>query len=233
VLTTTELGHLLPHYLNGAVVETDTNGPYNPLPDVTDASGNQPNLLLLDASGNTIDLDNLPDVHNVVATSKAQSLTIDGATLHANLYLQPVGSGGFLYQVTDNAGTLHVFGQGASLILDDGGNQVVTGKDGGNVFNAESGVLTLKLGGDNNVANVTPPNSSGSLNAIISGLNATDVVNFNLPQVDYSITKTTDTAGHKITEITGSAGGGFNETVTMNGWHVATTFAGDPTIHYI
>ena len=62
VLTTTELGHLLPHYLNGAVVETDTGGPYNPLPEVADSNGSAPNLLLLDGSGETIDLDNFADV---------------------------------------------------------------------------------------------------------------------------------------------------------------------------
>jgi len=124
------------------------------------------------------------------------------------------------------------------VALDSNGTQTVVVKGGGNGFILETGTIDLKLGGNtivdvyNNYIDIWPL-YAGSLNATITGLKSADLVAFELPQSNYTIQQTTDAAGDKITKIVGSANGGYFASVTMNGWHDAVTFSGDPSIHYI
>jgi hypothetical protein len=60
-------------------------------------------------------------------------------------------------------------------------------------------------------------------------LQATDTIHFDQLLADATITKTTNAAGHHITEVVFSP----TEAITLAGWHDAATFSGDPHIHYI
>jgi hypothetical protein len=270
VLDPTDLTHILNHFSNGAVVETDTNGPYNPLPDVTDASGNQPNLLLLDTAGNLVNFDNFPSVHNVVQENAdlLNHLILDGSGENEHLYLQAGGQNSIDDNMSNNKLTLLDTGNSGVTLNVDATNQTVVAKTGNNIIkiNGDSSDITLKAaggynsiaingdvssatanGGHSNIGIGTVENNmtlhiGGGNNIVgvgiaqqslnITGISSTDIINFTGNQTfpDATITKTTDTAGDKITEISFVGQSGIT---TLNGWHDAVTFAGDPSIHYI
>jgi hypothetical protein len=270
ILNPTDLSHILNHFPNGAIVETDTDGPYNPLPDVTDASGNQPNLLLLDASGNTIDLDNFSSVHNIVQqnTDILNHLILDGTGENEHLYLQPGGQ----YVVDDNmsnnklttldsrnAGvTLNIDATNQTLVAKSGGNIIKVNWDSSNIIldaaggyntidvyggapsvtangghsninlNGNDYDMTLHIGGGTNIVTI----GEGQHTLYITGISSTDMLYFTNDQTFSSaeITEAFDTAGNKITEVSFVGQSGVT---TLNGWHDAVHFAGDPSIHYI
>jgi len=56
ILDASELIKIANHFPNGAIVATDTGGPYSDMTQVPDPSGNDPNLLLLEYSNETVDL---------------------------------------------------------------------------------------------------------------------------------------------------------------------------------
>jgi hypothetical protein len=65
----------------------------------------------------------------------------------------------------------------------------------------------------------------------ITGFQSTDILSLVQTFANSTITKTTNAEGQKITEI--AFAGGFEKPVTINGWHDAVVFLGDPNIHYI
>jgi len=231
------------HIKNGAVVETDTGGPYNPLSEVTDSTGHNPTVLMLDTSGETINFDSFASVHNAVLENGGAAqpqFTLNGSSTE-NIYLQPIpGAGaGHLYLITDNLSTLHVFGSDGAFTLDDGGTHTIVAQGGGNGFNLENGTFTLKLGGDTilpGLGGSTPTANNyvdianfvnGPVTANITGWNATtDVIAFQGIQSDYNIVKTTTATGQHITTVTANQSeGGFAASVTIVGWHDMATFA--------
>src|SRR5215467_7302471 len=76
----------------GAVAETDTGGPYSPLPDVQDTNNNDPSLLLLDNSGNTINLNDFPNLDTVILAGNNSSLHFAGLGNEVTVYSHGTGN---------------------------------------------------------------------------------------------------------------------------------------------
>jgi hypothetical protein len=226
-VSTADLTHILNHNPNGTIVEQDTNGPYSPLPEVLDANGNHPDMLLL----------SYPETIN---TSDFSALkTIVGNQSDMTLYGQ-IG-----LHVYDTNATINDFMYSNTLKLSGAGDTVNVGpvsglgpyletiiaKGGSNTFNITDGEITLKLGSSgHNIINDTAPYSEPNI-LNITGMTSTDILHLSESQIT-NIQTTFNATGGKITELTLSAES-QTETVTMNGWHEAVTIGTDPTIHYI
>jgi hypothetical protein len=240
ILNSRELVKIDNYFPHGAIVETDTGGPYSPLPEVTDSIGNNPTLLLLDNSGDTVNLSSFSahiivlEDNPTVDSSGARNtyLTINGSE-NVKLYLGNLVTPTDVMNVTDNViGKTTLFGSGAVLQLNTSGTQTVVAAAGHNGFSLQGGTIDLKLGSDGNTVYVQ---SNPAVAATVTGLNSTDLVNFDAPLTDYSIVKTTDALGNKITEVTvvGVQTETNHESITLNGWHVASHFSGAASILYI
>jgi hypothetical protein len=126
-VTPTELTNILNHNPNGAVVETVTGGPFNPLPEVLDANGNHPTMLLLYNSD--------PDLSIGIDTSNFPALnTIIG---HGET-------------ITDNSTELDLYGSGLTLNMNSGlvkdwsktmGREIVSTR----VLEMETRYLTMEM----------------------------------------------------------------------------------------
>jgi hypothetical protein len=232
-VSSTELTNILNHHPNGAVVETDTNGPYIPLPEIQDSNGNNPDILLLANSGNLVNFDNFANAHTVILQNNQHGgtdfLTLNGTGENVHLYVDDLSSsGGGNYIITDNMNNnkLVISGFDTTTNVNVAGSQTIVAKDGWNAFNINEGNITLRLGEQLNVGQNDVMLNGG--NTTITGFRDPDTLYFNQPMCDATITKTLDAAGHKITEVSLV---GVN--VMVNGWHDGAIFAGDPSIHYI
>jgi hypothetical protein len=234
-VSSTGLTHILNHFPNGAVVETASNGPYNPVPVSPDSNGINPDMLILTKDQDTLDTSQWSHLNIIDEIPGALGIYSDAIGHNVSVYLDPqyigvVGSNypqvGQIVTVNNLNANTEVFGSNATLDLDSG---TIIAKGGNNTFNLQSSneTIDLRLGNSNN--NIVNVEQQAEQQATIQGLNSTDITNiaFQLSQAIVTFAETVK--GAHITDIALPNG----QNVSLNGWHDAVTFAGDPSIHYI
>ena len=140
-VNSTDLTDILKNHVNGAIVETDTGGPYSSaITQVADSKGHNPGMLLLDFSGETVntnDFSHLSTIIQEVQKPGAEStLTILGSS-NEHIYLQSVPTS-FAPGYTD-----------FDLILNDTGNDHIVGGTGNDIVQLGGGTDTAVLDGSN------------------------------------------------------------------------------------
>jgi hypothetical protein len=232
-LTPTQVAHFEKLYPNGAVIETDTGGPYVPVPQILDANGNAPEILYCTSNSDTVDTSQFSNLHQILLdwTGGDTVLTVEGAS-DEYLYIQPGAPPTFHINDDMSNNKLVISGgnlpNSPSVVQIDAINQTLVDRTGGQTFNIENANdVTLKLGssGDNTVNIAALANTTFR----IDGLTKTDVVNFGDTQANATITehKAMTTAAYTTVDFASC------QHVTLAGIHDAVTFAGDPSIHYI